>query len=156
MVAMGWNKSSRKFSFASVTATLSIPAVCAESLQSSQTLCDPTDCSPPGSSGHWISQARILEWVAIPSSRESSPPRGGNWGRWILYHWATRETFMLYYIYTKLNRLRKQFSVDFKPLFFFSLPWGSHALSLILPMISSLGFRRTLLLTCVFGLFWPE
>ena len=38
-------------------------------------LCDPLDCSPPGSSVHGISQARILEWVAISSSRESSPPR---------------------------------------------------------------------------------
>ena len=32
-------------------------------------LCDPTDCSPPGSSVHAILQARILEWVAMPSSR---------------------------------------------------------------------------------------
>ena len=38
------------------------------------TLCDPTDCSP-GSSVHGISQARILEWVAIFSSRGSSRPR---------------------------------------------------------------------------------
>ena len=30
-------------------------------------LCNPMDCSPPGSSVHGISQARILEWVAIPS-----------------------------------------------------------------------------------------
>ena len=36
------------------------------------TLCDPTDCSPPGSSVHRILQARILEWVAIPFSRGSS------------------------------------------------------------------------------------
>ena len=36
------------------------------------TLCDPMDCSPPGSSVHGISQARILEWVAIPFSRESN------------------------------------------------------------------------------------
>ena len=33
------------------------------------------DCSPPGSSVHGISQARILEWVAISSSRGSSQPR---------------------------------------------------------------------------------
>ena len=32
------------------------------------TLCDPLDCSPPGSSVHGISQARILEWVAVSSS----------------------------------------------------------------------------------------
>ena len=43
--------------------------------QSCPTLCDPTDCSPPDSSVHWISQARILEWVAIPFSRGSSQPR---------------------------------------------------------------------------------
>ena len=39
------------------------------------TLCDPMDCSPPASSVHGILQARILEWVAMPSSRESSQPR---------------------------------------------------------------------------------
>ena len=33
-------------------------------------LCDPMDCSPPGSSVHGILQARILEWVAIYFSRE--------------------------------------------------------------------------------------
>ena len=33
---------------------------------------DSMDCSPPGSSVHGISQARILEWVAVPSSRGSS------------------------------------------------------------------------------------
>ena len=39
------------------------------------TLCDLMDCSPPGSSVHGISQARILKWVAIPFSRGSSQPR---------------------------------------------------------------------------------
>ena len=39
------------------------------------TLCDPMDYSSPGSSVHGISQARILEWVAISSSRGSSQPR---------------------------------------------------------------------------------
>ena len=38
----------------------------AKSLQSYLTLCDPMDCSPPGSSAHGILQARILEWVAMP------------------------------------------------------------------------------------------
>ena len=38
-------------------------------------LCDPMDRSPPGSSVHGILQARILEWVAMPSSRGSSWPR---------------------------------------------------------------------------------
>ena len=40
--------------------------------QSCLTLCNPMDCSPPGSSVHGILQARILEWVALPFSRESS------------------------------------------------------------------------------------
>ena len=43
--------------------------------QSCPTLCDPVDCSPPGSSVRGIFQARILEWVAISSSRVSSQPR---------------------------------------------------------------------------------
>ena len=43
--------------------------------QSCPTLCNPMDYSPPGSSVHGILQARILEWVAIPFSRGSSPPR---------------------------------------------------------------------------------
>ena len=43
--------------------------------ESCLTLCDPMDCSLQGSSVHWISQARILEWAAISSSRGSSWPR---------------------------------------------------------------------------------
>ena len=39
------------------------------------TLCNPRDCSPPGSSVHGIFQARILEWVAVSYSRGSSQPR---------------------------------------------------------------------------------
>ena len=39
-------------------------------------LCDPKDCSPPGSSIHGIFQTRILDWVAISSSRGSSWPSG--------------------------------------------------------------------------------
>ena len=43
--------------------------------QSCPTLCDPMNYSPPGSSVHGILQARVLEWVATPSSRASSQPR---------------------------------------------------------------------------------
>ena len=43
--------------------------------QSCPTLCDPMDCSPPGSSIHGILQARILEQVTMPSSRASSQPK---------------------------------------------------------------------------------
>ena len=61
-------------------------------------LCNPLDGSPPGFFVHGIFQARALEWVAIPSSRESTWFR--DWisvsyisciGRWILYHWASWE-----------------------------------------------------------------
>ena len=47
----------------------------AKSLQSCLTLCDPGNCSPPGSSVHGILQERLLEWVAMPSSGGSSQPR---------------------------------------------------------------------------------
>ena len=60
---------------------------------------DLLDCSPPGPSVHGIIQARILEWVAISSSRGSSWPRDGTHvscvfciGRRILNHHFTRET----------------------------------------------------------------
>ena len=49
--------------------------VCAKSIQLCLTLCNPMDCSPLGSSVHGILQARILEWVAMPSSRGSSQSR---------------------------------------------------------------------------------
>ena len=53
------------------------------------TLCGHLDCNPPGSSVLGILHARILEWVAIPFSRESSWPRAWTWvcsGRRIFYH----------------------------------------------------------------------
>ena len=49
--------------------------MCAKLLQSYPTLCNPMDCSLPGSSVYGILQARILEWVAKPSSRRSSQSR---------------------------------------------------------------------------------
>ena len=60
----------------------------------SPTLCDPMDCSPPGSSVHGILQTRILEWVTTLSSRGSSWPRDRTWifciaGR-LFTVWATR------------------------------------------------------------------
>ena len=47
----------------------------AKSLQLYPTLCNPTDCSPPGPSAHGILQARTLEWVVMPSSSSSCWPR---------------------------------------------------------------------------------
>ena len=65
-------------------------AAAAKLLQLCPTLCDPMDCSPPGSSVHGILQARIVEWVAISFSRGYSRPRDHT-GRWILYHCNTWE-----------------------------------------------------------------
>ena len=75
-----------------------------EVAQSCPTLCDPVDCSLPGSSVHGILQAWILEWVAISFSRGSSRPRdwtqvsciGGR--RFNL--WATREACPVTYSLT--------------------------------------------------------
>ena len=57
-------------------------------------LCDPMDCSQPGSSVHGISQARIREWIAISFSRGSSQPMDPTYlsfisciGRGVLYHY---------------------------------------------------------------------
>ena len=69
-----------------------IKRVCAKSLQSSLTVCDPVYCSPPGSCVHGISQARILESVAVSSPGDLPYPRiklaslGSCIGRQDLYH----------------------------------------------------------------------
>ena len=69
--------------------------------KSCPTLCEPKDCSLPGSSVHGISQTRILEWVAISSSSRSSRPRNRTCisciGRWVFHHWATWEAPQMYY-----------------------------------------------------------
>ena len=54
---------------------ISVVHVCAESLRSCPTLCEPMDCSLPGSSIHGVSQERIQERFAPSFSRESSQPR---------------------------------------------------------------------------------
>ena len=67
----------------------SLPSCCCLVIQFCPILCDPMDCSLPGSSVHGIFQARILKWVVTTFSRGSSPPR--DWtcvsfiGRWVLY-----------------------------------------------------------------------
>ena len=74
----------------------------AKSFQSCLTLCNPMDCSCPDSSVHGILQARILQWIAMPSSRGSSPPKDQNCCSWllryrqILYSWETGNTHMNY------------------------------------------------------------
>ena len=63
--------------------------------QSCPTLCDPMNCSLPGSSIHWILQARILEWVAISSSRGSSRLRDRTRTSCIAERFFTKISFVL-------------------------------------------------------------
>ena len=82
--------------------------------------CDPMDCSPPGSSVRGISQTRILERTVISFSRGPSWPWDQTQisciGRWVLYHWATKEApqqrldgrkiyFPLDHIWSSLSKL---------------------------------------------------
>ena len=70
-----------------------------EVTQSCPTLCDPMDCSLPGSSLHGIFQTRILEWVFISFSRRSSQTRDWTWVSRITDRcftvWATREEVII-------------------------------------------------------------
>ena len=80
----------------------------------SSTLCNPMDCSPPGSFVHGIIQARMLQWVAISSSRRSFWPK--DWtrisciGRQNPYHWATWEQVTSIYkrIYFRNNQVKEE------------------------------------------------
>ena len=73
--------------------------VCTQSLSHGPTFCGPLDCSLPGSSVHGLLQVRILEWVAIPYSRESSLSRDHTHVSCIadrfFIHWATWEAKFL-------------------------------------------------------------
>ena len=70
----------------------------AKLFQLSLTLWAPMACNPSGSSVHGILQARILKWIALPSSRRSSQSRDwthiSSTGRWILCNWATWEAWL--------------------------------------------------------------
>ena len=61
--------------------------VCVPLPQSCPTLCDPIDCSPPGSSVHGSLKARVLEGIAMPFSRGSSQPRDQTCIFSCLLHW---------------------------------------------------------------------
>ena len=77
--------------------TSQVICLLSEVAQSCLTLCDPMNCSLPGSSVHGILQAVVLEWIAISFSRGSSQSRA------IVYRlftvWATRESICLLLCY---------------------------------------------------------
>ena len=91
--------------------------------KSCPTLCNPMDCSPPGSSVHGILQVRMLKWVAIYFSRGSSQPRDQTQVFWtagrLFTFWATRESnpaTPLLRIYTKKAKALTQ-KGTFTPMF---------------------------------------
>ena len=69
------------------------------------TLCDPMDYSPPGSSVNGILQARILEWLAMPSSRRSFPAQGLNLHPLCLLHWQACSLPQLHHMYLRISKL---------------------------------------------------
>ena len=89
-------------------------------------LCNPKDCSSPVSSIHGILQAKILEWVAILSSRASFWPK--DWThvschllhcRWVLYHWATQKPILLIFwlgCFSILSCKSWLYTLDINPL----------------------------------------
>ena len=96
---------------------LQLQSVCVLVVQSCPTLCDPMDCSQPGSSVHGIFQARTLELVAIPFSRIFLT-QGSNLGllhcRQILYHLS------------HLGSMSKENFINKKSLTNISYPGGWH------------------------------
>ena len=110
-------------------------------VQSCPTLCDPMDCSPPGSSVHGIFQARILEWVATSFSRGSSWPRDETHvsvssvsciGKWIFffffYHCTTWEAHKKHYMATDCST---HMQILYKPVtdLLLSSAWRKHIVS---------------------------
>ena len=82
--------------------------ICSQLLQSCSTLCDPMDCSLPGSFVHGIFLARILEWIAMPFSRGFFPTQGLNQSllhcRQIL-HWLSHQGSHIYIYMSNFNLL---------------------------------------------------
>ena len=82
-------------------------------------LCDHMDCSPSGSTVHGVSQARILKWVARPSSRGPSRPRDRTqvscFADGFFYLWATREALnQLYFSFFKMRPVTFPLSHDWE------------------------------------------
>ena len=94
--------------------------------QSCPTLCDPIDCSPPGSSVHGISQVSILEWVAVSFSKGTSHPRnqtqvsytaGGFFTDWTMK--KTHSEDCLFVLFVALVVVQNILSLIIPPLFSF-------------------------------------
>ena len=93
--------------------------------QDNYILCNPMDCSLPGSTVHGILQARILEWVAVSFSRGSFQSRNWTWVSCIASRfftsWATREASIFWIFFFFFLRIRWNGELSSK---FFSLMYG--------------------------------
>ena len=96
-------------------------------------VCDPMNCSLSGSSFHGILWARILEWVAMPSSRAFSRYRNQTCisciGRWILYLWATGKALDMRYHQSNLHKL---WNTGLIALVYRCASWHSERLKILL------------------------
>ena len=94
-------------------------------MRAQSTLCNPRDCSPPGSSAFGIFQARILDWVAVSSFRGSFWPRDlihVFWiGKRILNHWATWEAQDNFN--TRLSSVQFSSVQSLSHVWLFATPW---------------------------------
>ena len=103
-------------------ADMNLLCVCVLIAQSCPTLWDPKDCSPQGCSVHGIFQARILEWVAIPSSKGSSQPKDWSWVSSIADRFFTildtREAHFIYSVRFSSVQL-------LSPVWLFATPWAA-------------------------------
>ena len=113
------------------------------------TLRDPMDCSLPGSSVHGILQGRVLEWVAMPSCRGSSRPRG-----WTPISNGSCTGRKVLYCYSATWEVQSE---SVSRIWLFVTPWTTvaHQASL------SMGFPRGRVLECVASSFsrgssWPR
>ena len=96
-------------------------------------LCDPVDCSLPGSSFHGIFQTRVLEWVAISFSRGSSQPRDWNQVFCIVDRCFT----------TWANREVQELMLNLKLQYFGHLMWRTDSLEKILMLVKIEDRRRS-------------
>ena len=111
-----------------------------EVAQSCLTLCYPMDCSPPGSSGHGIFQARILEWVVISFSRGSSWPRDQTWvsciAGWLFTLWASWDSLPIL-LFSSISSTDHWGRLSYPSLLFFGT---LHSDGYIFPFLLCLSF----------------
>ena len=114
----------RAFTWARLSERLCVWGVCACAVSYIWLSCNPMDCSTPSSSAHGISQAKILEWVAISYSRGIFPTHGLNSCLFHLLHWQA-DSLPLHHLESPKWKITQPIS-----------EWDSEPPDLILKLIS--------------------